>query len=40
MATAAAALGWITAEWILKGKPTVLGGCSGAVAGLVVSTAA
>jgi Amt family ammonium transporter len=39
-ATAAAALGWVFAEWILKGKPTVLGGCSGAVAGLVAITPA
>ena len=40
MATAAAALSWPLAEWILKGKPTVLGACSGAVAGLVAITPA
>jgi Amt family ammonium transporter len=37
---AAAALGWITAEWIHSGKPSVLGGISGAVAGLVAITPA
>jgi Amt family ammonium transporter len=37
---AAAALGWITAEWIHNGKPSVLGGISGAVAGLVAITPA
>ena len=39
-ATAAAALSWMTAEWIGKGKPTVLGAASGAVAGLVAITPA
>ena len=39
-ATAAAALGWPLAEWLLKGKPTMLGGISGAVAGLVAVTPA
>jgi len=39
-ATAAAALGWMFAEWILRGKPTVLGAASGAVAGLVAITPA
>jgi Amt family ammonium transporter len=39
-ATAAAALGWPLAEWILRGKPTVLGAISGAVAGLVAVTPA
>jgi Amt family ammonium transporter len=39
-ATAAAALSWPLAEWILRGKPTVLGACSGAVAGLVAITPA
>src|SRR4051812_29396132 len=34
-APAAAALGWMFAEWITKGKPSVLGAISGAVAGLV-----
>ncbi|TLU73623.1 ammonium transporter [Lichenicoccus roseus] len=40
IATAAAALGWMVAEWIAKGKPTVLGVISGAVAGLVAITPA
>jgi Amt family ammonium transporter len=40
IATAAAALGWMFAEWIAKGKPSVLGVISGAVAGLVVITPA
>ncbi len=37
---AAAALGWLFIEWIRLGKPTVLGGISGAVAGLVGITPA
>jgi Amt family ammonium transporter len=37
---AAAALGWLLAEWIGTGKPTLLGGISGAVAGLVAITPA
>ena len=37
---AAAALGWLVIEWIRLGKPTVLGGISGAVAGLVGITPA
>ncbi|MBZ5724183.1 MAG: ammonium transporter [Acidobacteriia bacterium] len=37
---AAAALGWICAEWMENGKPSVLGGISGAVAGLVAITPA
>lgn len=37
---AAAALGWIGAEWIRGRRPTVLGGISGAVAGLVAITPA
>ncbi len=37
---AAATLGWIAAEWIHNGKPSVLGGISGAVAGLVAITPA
>lgn len=37
---AAAALGWLLVEWIRLGKPTVLGGISGAVAGLVGITPA
>jgi ammonium transporter, Amt family len=40
IATAAAALGWMFAEWALKGKPSVLGIASGAVAGLVAITPA
>jgi ammonium transporter, Amt family len=40
MATAAAALSWMFAEWIAKGKPSVLGIASGAVAGLVAITPA
>jgi ammonium transporter, Amt family len=37
---AAAALGWITAEWLGKGKPSVLGVASGMVAGLATITPA
>jgi Amt family ammonium transporter len=37
---AAAALGWIAAEWIRDRKPSVLGGISGSVAGLVAITPA
>jgi ammonium transporter, Amt family len=40
IATAAAALGWMFAEWVAKGKPSVLGAISGAVAGLVAITPA
>jgi Amt family ammonium transporter len=40
IATAAAALGWMGSEWIAKGKPSVLGIASGAVAGLVAITPA
>jgi Amt family ammonium transporter len=40
IATAAAALAWMFAEWIGKGKPSVLGIASGAVAGLVAITPA
>ncbi len=40
IATAAAALAWVAAEWIAKGKPSVLGIASGAVAGLVAITPA
>ena len=39
-ATAAAALAWMTAEWLYHGKPTALGAASGAVAGLVAITPA
>jgi Amt family ammonium transporter len=38
IATAVACAAWPAAEWITRGKPTVLGFCSGAVAGLVVIT--
>jgi Amt family ammonium transporter len=40
MAAAAAALGWMFAEWVGNGKPSVLGIASGAVAGLVAITPA
>jgi Amt family ammonium transporter len=40
IATAAAALGWMMAEWIVRGKPTGFGLISGAVAGLVAVTPA
>ena len=40
IATAAAALGWMFAEWIVNRKPSVLGMISGAVAGLVAITPA
>jgi Amt family ammonium transporter len=40
IATAAAALGWMCAEWIVAKKPSVLGMVSGAVAGLVAITPA
>ena len=39
-ATACAALSWMFAEWLLKGKPSMLGAASGAVAGLVAITPA
>jgi Amt family ammonium transporter len=40
IATAVAAFTWMLVEWALKGKPTVVGICSGAVAGLVAITPA
>ncbi|HKO87049.1 MAG TPA: ammonium transporter [Burkholderiales bacterium] len=40
MATACAVLSWTFAEWIIKGKPSMLGAASGAVAGLVAITPA
>jgi Amt family ammonium transporter len=40
IATAAAALAWMVVEWAIKGKPSVLGIVSGAVAGLVAITPA
>src|SRR6202040_3153923 len=39
-ATATAALTWMFVEWAMRGKPTVIGLCSGAVAGLVAITPA
>jgi len=39
-AAATAALGWMAAEWLKSGKPSMLGGISGAVAGLVAITPA
>jgi Amt family ammonium transporter len=39
-ATAAAVLSWIFVEWMVKGKPSMLGAASGAVAGLVAITPA
>ena len=40
LATAAATLAWMFAEWVVKGSPTMLGAASGAVAGLVAITPA
>jgi Amt family ammonium transporter len=40
LATAAAVIGWSLAEWITKGKPSMLGAASGCVAGLVAITPA
>jgi ammonium transporter, Amt family len=40
VATATAALAWMFAEWMFRGKPTMLGAASGAVAGLVAITPA
>jgi len=40
IATAVAAFTWMLVEWALRGKPTVIGICSGAVAGLVAITPA
>jgi len=40
LATACAVLAWILGEWIFKGKPSMLGAASGAVAGLVAITPA
>ncbi len=39
-ATGAATLAWVAIEWALRGKPTVLGAATGAVAGLVAITPA
>ena len=40
MATAAAVVTWTIVEWVIKGKPSMLGAASGAVAGLVAITPA
>ena len=40
LATASAVLGWMGGEWMSKGKPSMLGAASGAVAGLVAITPA
>jgi len=40
VATAGAALSWMFCEWALKGKPSLLGAVSGAIAGLVAVTPA
>jgi Amt family ammonium transporter len=40
IATATAGLSWMFVEWAMRGKPTVVGICSGAVAGLVAITPA
>ncbi len=40
LATAVASFVWPMAEWVFRGRPSVLGFCSGAVAGLVVITPA
>jgi Amt family ammonium transporter len=40
VATAAAAMSWMFAEWLIKGKPSLLGALSGCIAGLVAVTPA
>lgn len=40
VATAGAALAWVIVEWVVKGKPSLLGAISGVVAGLVAVTPA
>lgn len=40
LATACAVLTWVLTEWLIKGKPSMLGAASGAVAGLVAITPA
>jgi Amt family ammonium transporter len=40
VATAGAILSWTFAEWIVRGKPSLLGACSGMIAGLVAITPA
>ncbi|MFV0548518.1 MAG: ammonium transporter AmtB [Limnobaculum xujianqingii] len=39
-ATAGAVLGWLAAEWMIRGKSSLLGACSGCIAGLVAITPA
>ncbi|OAT25592.1 ammonium transporter [Proteus myxofaciens ATCC 19692] len=40
VATAGAVLSWTLAEWLIRGKPSMLGSCSGCIAGLVAITPA
>lgn len=40
VATAGAILSWVFGEWAVRGKPSLLGACSGAIAGLVGITPA
>ncbi|RRO10988.1 ammonium transporter AmtB [Pectobacterium aquaticum] len=40
IATAAAILAWVGGEWMVRGKPSLLGACSGCIAGLVAITPA
>lgn len=40
LAASAGVIAWAGAEWVLRGKPSILGACSGAVAGLVCITPA
>ena len=40
VATAGAILSWVLAEWMTRGKPSLLGACSGCIAGLVAVTPA
>lgn len=40
LAAAAGAIAWAGCEWVLRGKPSILGACSGCVAGLVAATPA
>ncbi|WP_406704355.1 ammonium transporter AmtB [Sodalis sp.] len=40
MATAGAILSWVFVEWMLRGKPSLLGACSGCIVGLVAITPA
>lgn len=40
VATAAAILAWVAGEWMVRGKPSLLGACSGCIAGLVAITPA